>query len=184
MKDLIVFMGGPGSGKGTIAANICGVYKMGCIEMGALIRALPQDSDVLRAVTIGNLAPDDAVYELIQQNLDPEQNIILDGFPRTLDQAKWFIRYFSERFNIKILYLSLSEELMKQRIKKRYDEGSNRADDANTDVIARRIKNFNNQTIPAIEWLAQNPDVHFYDIDGSKSIPEVTQHILDILGSK
>lgn len=180
MKDLLVFMGGPGCGKGTVAREVCDIHPMDdCIEMGALFRALPDDSEIVRNISAGNLASDRAVYKLIRENLVPNKNILLDGFPRTINQAKWFVKNYADKFNIKIIYLNTPEQLLKQRIKKRHTEGSGRADDADDHVINTRIKNFNTQTMPAVEWLRGARGIQFFDIDGAPAPDVITNNIMN-----
>ena len=88
----------------------------------------------------------------------------MDGFPRTLTQAKWLIENYADKFDIKIIFLNISEQTMMAHIQKRIKEGGNRKDDADETAVRKRIAVFKTTTMPAIEWLKSVPTIVFYDI--------------------
>jgi adenylate kinase family enzyme len=114
----------------------------------------------------------------IPDNID----VVLDGFPRKISQAQWLIDNYAERFDIYVLYLSVSKDILIQRINKRIVEGSKRADDASPEIIRKRLDNYFKITIPAIDWLSKLPDVHFFEIDANGSIEENYSDIITALG--
>lgn len=93
---MLVLMGPPGVGKGTQAAMLEEELGLPQVSTGDLLRAARRDgSDIgLRAAEFmdaGRLVPDDLVVALIERRLqssDAESGAILDGFPRTVDQAE------------------------------------------------------------------------------------------------
>ena len=167
---MIVLMGGQGAGKGSIANVMKSEHEYKHIESGALFRALPTDSEIAKIIARGELVPDSELFKLMESNISDDGDIILDGFPRTLPQAQWLVEKYADKFNIHVLYLDLSEELMIFRINKRIREGGGRADDADTAAVRRRLDTFWQITVPAIEWLRTAPGIKFSDIDASQTI--------------
>ncbi|MBO7066475.1 MAG: nucleoside monophosphate kinase [Alphaproteobacteria bacterium] len=167
---MIVMMGGQGAGKGSLATIMKSEHTYKHIESGALFRALPADSEIAKIIARGELVPDSELFKLMESQITDDSDIILDGFPRTLDQAKWLVQKYANQFNIHVLYLDLSEEIMMFRINKRINEGGGRADDADTAAVRRRLDTFWKVTVPAIEWLRTAPGIKFSDIDASQTL--------------
>jgi adenylate kinase len=107
---------------------------------------------------------DDDLFPIIAQYITKNDDLILDGFPRTLGQAHWFIENYADKFNIKIIFLNITENTMIAHIKKRVKEGGNRSDDNDEKAVQKRIAAFKSTTMPAIEWLSRQPNIKFYDI--------------------
>ena len=167
---MIVMMGGQGAGKGSLAAIMKTEHEYKHIESGALFRNLPADSEIAKIMARGELVPDSELFKLMTTHIDPKTDIILDGFPRTLPQAQWLVEKYANVFDIHVLYLELSEEIMMFRINKRINEGGGRADDANMAAVRRRLDTFWNVTVPAIDWLRTAPGIKFSVIDASQTL--------------
>jgi len=167
---MIVMMGGQGAGKGSLAAIMKNEHEYKHIESGALFRALPADSEIAKIMARGELVPDSELFKLMAQHITDDADIILDGFPRTLPQAQWLVDNYADKFDIHVLYLNLSEEIMMFRINKRINEGGGRADDADTAAVRRRLDTFWKITVPAIEWLRTAPGIKFSKIDASQTL--------------
>lgn len=161
---MIVFMGGQGSGKGTFAKKLLEQQKFNYIEAGAILRAMPSDSDIKQKISRGELLDDEDLFPIIAPHITTNNDTILDGFPRTLGQAKWLIEKFDDKFNIKVIFLNISEATMLAHIQKRIKDGENRTDDTDTNAVQKRIAAFKTTTMPAIEWLSTVPSISFYDI--------------------
>lgn len=161
--NMIVFMGGQGSGKGTFANLLLKQGAYNYVEAGAILRNMPQDSDVYKKIMRGELLSDDELFPIIAKHITTDSDLILDGYPRTLGQAKWLIENYADKFNIKIIFLNISEATMIAHIKKRIAEGGNRTDDKDETAVRKRIAAFKSTTMPAIEWLSHQPNVQFYD---------------------
>ncbi len=161
---MIVFMGGQGSGKGTFAHRLLQQHDYNYIEMGEILRQLPENSALRKKIMGGELAKDEELFPIISEYIGGNTDIILDGFPRTIGQAKWLIANFADKFDIKVVFLNITEEKMIAHIKNRIKEGGNRADDADEAVVHKRIESFKTITMPAIDWLRNEPSVKFYDI--------------------
>ena len=93
----LIFLGAPGAGKGTQAARISAALAIPAISTGDIIRSAIKEGTPLglefkRYTDAGSLVPDDLVCALVKERLlkpDCEKGFILDGFPRTLEQAKF-----------------------------------------------------------------------------------------------
>ncbi len=166
-KEIIVMMGGPGVGKGTFSQMLMTKRPFEHIEAGALLRAEPVDSPIGKLISGGDLVPDELVCNLIQPQLDEKNDIILDGFPRTLGQAKWLVKNYANKYNIHVLFLNTNEQTLIKRIQKRVNEGSTRSDDSATRIIKHRLENFQKITMPAVNWLRTAPDIKFSEIDAA-----------------
>lgn len=162
--DMIVFMGGQGSGKGTFAHMLLDKHNYNYIEAGAILRQMPADSEIGKKVANGELINDKDLFAIMSEQIKPDASIILDGFPRSLSQAKWLIDNYADKFNIKIVFLNISEKTMMAHINKRILEGGNRKDDSDENAVRKRIESFKAVTMPAIQWLSENSDVKFFDI--------------------
>jgi adenylate kinase len=173
MQKIVIIIGGPGSGKGTIAELLMRSHKFNYIETGALFRSLLQHSDIARIMACGGLIPDEKIFPLIIEHTDNNNDIIFDGFPRNIIQAKWLL----ENFNacISVIYLKLSKSIMIERIHKRLNDGSTRNDDSKDDIILRRLNAFENETLPAIEFLRKTSCINFLELDGSKTPDEIAK---------
>ena len=92
----IILLGAPGSGKGTLAKNIVNGFKIPQISTGDILRANIQFGTLLGKkakayMDRGELVPDELVIDILKQRLeekDCSKGFILDGFPRTINQAK------------------------------------------------------------------------------------------------
>ena len=162
--EMIVFMGGQGSGKGTFANLLRKQHDYNYVEAGAILRAMPSDSDIKQKISRGELVGDADLFPIISQHISTDKDIIMDGFPRTIGQAKWLIDNYADKFDIKVIFLNISEETMLAHIQNRIKEGGNRADDADEVAVRKRIAAFKSTTIPAIQWLSTLNNVKFYDI--------------------
>lgn len=91
-----IFLGPPGAGKGTLAAAVSALYGIPHISTGEIFRAAikaqtPLGKKVKAIIDSGALVGDDITVELIRDRLaqsDAKNGFILDGFPRTINQAK------------------------------------------------------------------------------------------------
>jgi adenylate kinase len=94
MFTRIVLLGPPGSGKGTQTERLCKELGFAHISTGDLLREavrsqMPLGIKAKKFMDAGDLVPDDLVIELIKLKLDQcPKGFVLDGFPRTLEQAK------------------------------------------------------------------------------------------------
>jgi len=108
MKKIIIFLGVPGSGKGTQAKKIVSKYNYGHISTGDLLRALdkneqadPEDKQMLADMKAGKMVADTLIYKLafqeIKKYLDQGRGVVLDGAIRNREQAKTYQQFFQEQ---------------------------------------------------------------------------------------
>ena len=171
LKNIIIILGGPGSGKGTVATELMRGHEYNYIETGALFRNLPDDSEVAQIMMRGDLIPDEKIFPLIEWEAQGPRDILFDGFPRNVAQAEWMLSYFNA--NITALYLHIPESVMIERIHNRLAQGSGRADDARDEIVRRRLGTFKKETLPMIEFLQKATGVKFFEIDATLTIPKV-----------
>lgn len=177
-SKIIVLMGGPGAGKGTFAKILRTNHDYKYIETGALLRTMPPESEIGRTIAAGNLVPDNALFDIIASHLTGDTDILLDGFPRTIGQAQWLIDNYADKFDIHVLYTNVPTDIIIKRLTKRFNEGSQRADDGNPEIVQRRINNFINTTMPAIDWLRDAPGIKFSDVDVSGELDDNIKNIM------
>ena len=169
-RKMIVLMGGQGVGKRTHARRLIDENGYKYVEAGAILRELPPESPVAQIMARGELVPDDKLFVIIGDAINQVNNadMIVDGFPRTIGQAKWLVQQYSSKYDIHIIYLNVPEKIMLQRIENRINQGGGRADDADATIVRRRLDNFWKTTMPAIEWLRTAPGIQFSDVDVSQ----------------
>ncbi len=133
MKKILIFIGPPGSGKGTQAKLLAKKYGYKHISTGDLFRALATDQNAnekekqaLEEMKAGKLVPDWLVYSLafkeIKKNLDANVGVVLDGAIRNLEQAQEYQKFFEKNaWNNEVLAVevALSDEESFNRLTKR-----------------------------------------------------------------
>ncbi len=179
---MLIFMGPPGVGKGTFARMLCAHHKYNYIETGEILRAAGRRTPTIAArLARGELMPDSQLYPLLSDKIDTRHNMLLDGFPRTLPQAKWLTTNYADIFDMHVIYLDLPTDLIPGRIAKRRREGVNRSDDISMDIIQHRIDTFFKTTMPAIEWMRTAPNVKFSRVCAIGSADENFAEIMTAL---
>lgn len=176
----IVLFGPPGAGKGTQAEKLVSKYNLVHLSTGDIFRANIKGETELGKLAKtyidgGDLVPDEVTIKMLESEVDKNPNaegFIFDGFPRTTPQAE-ALEVFLNGKNTAIsvmLALNVSEqELIKRLLLRGKDSG--RADDANEEVIANRIKVYNEQTAVVADFY--NAQDKFEKIDGVGSIEEI-----------
>ena len=160
MKYYIMF-GPPGAGKGTHAVALRDKYNLCHLSTGELLRAEIAAGTGLgrqaqKLIEGGNLVPDEVVEKMIAKrfnSITDVEGFLLDGFPRTLGQAKDLDQMLAERGDSVTAVISrmIPDEMVHQRIRRRAAiEG--RADDASDVVIQNRINTYHAQTEPLIDY--------------------------------
>ena len=183
----ILLLGPQGSGKGTQAERIARTYGIPHIATGDMLRAaMAAGTELGRRVKpiydAGELVPDDLMIELIRERLsepDAEEGLVLDGFPRTPEQAEALDDMLLEigRPLDVVFDLQIDEPTAVERLLGRArDEG--RTDDT-PEAIATRLELFRKKTLPVIEhYRAQGKVV---GIHAAGTVNEVFNEIQEAL---
>lgn len=133
MKKILIFIGPPGSGKGTQAKLLAQRYGFKHISTGDLLRALStneqaseQQKKALEEMKAGKLVPDWLIYELafaaVKENLDAGMGVVLDGAIRNLEQAQKYQEFFEQNGwgdEVLAVEVALSDEEAFNRLTKR-----------------------------------------------------------------
>lgn len=212
----IMFIAPPAAGKGTQAELLTEKYHIPHISTGDILRDIAkEDSEVgqyvFETLASGNLVKDEITYKLIQERLnksDCKNGYIIDGFPRTLEQA---IEYDMILKNLnykvgKVILIDIDEKILEKRITgRRVCENCNsifnindpenspeiesvcdncggklyqRKDD-NLEAFQRRYSTYLEKTKPIIDHY-KNQNV-LYTVDGNNSVEKVFEQVEKII---
>lgn len=186
---VVLVLGGPGSGKGTLCDSLVGGLGFRHISVGELLRAeVASGSDLGKEVEAimqsGGLVSDELALRIVRSSLDSRPyagtavNVLLDGFPRTMDQAKLFEEDVCPVS--KIIWLTCEDEaVLIERILSR-GRLSGRADD-NAESVAERLKTFKENTAPILEFYQGRNDGKLALLDASLSPDEVFNNVKLVL---
>jgi adenylate kinase len=182
---IIVLLGPPGSGKGTLAKGLIKDYDFQHISTGDLIRN-SEDKELKKIIANGKMIPDDKMLEILKEKvkeLDLEKNIAFDGFPRNIEQSKMLDKMLGKLglgLNYAI-FLDLPREEAIDRLKKRAKE-EGRKDDASFETINKRFDEYLEKTLPLVELYTKNRKVK--KIGSSEGKDVVLSNVVDALGLK
>jgi len=131
----------------------------------------------------GKLVPDEVVIGMISNKLDSNpqaKGFIFDGFPRTVAQAEALDQLLiSKKTQISgMIALEVEEQELEKRLLLR-GKDSGRADDANPEIIRKRIIEYNTKTAPVAEYYRQQGK--FQKVDGIGSIDEIFNEICQVI---
>lgn len=174
-KPKIVFvLGGPGSGKGTQCGRLVENFGFDHFSAGDLLRAEVKAGGergelIAELIKEGKLVPGHITLELLNKAIQGStaSYILIDGFPRKLNQAGSFEKDVSD-FEF-VLFFDCPEEEMERRLLER-GQTSGRTDD-NTESIRKRFKTFVESSMPVIEYYEALGKVR--RIEATKSIDDV-----------
>ena len=191
MKSLVVliFLGPPGSGKGTQAEILTDKLNFTHLSIGDLLRENIANNTKLGKlasdyVNSGELVPDELIIDLMDSYITELKNennvsgIILDGFPRTINQAKALENKTNQlNVNIKaVLNLDITDQKILNRL-----EGRGREDDK-PELIKNRLKVYRNQTEPLLEFYRERSLLE--TINGDQLEADVSSAIINVLKAK
>jgi adenylate kinase len=215
----IIIFGPPGAGKGTQSSFLVEKQNMFQLSTGDLLRAeLKSGSDLSKQLKEimdeGKLVSDDIINNLIEKKIsDPsiKNNIIFDGFPRNLDQAKsldQMLKKYDQKISA-IINLKVDYSVLVKRIsgrvscsicKKPFNEFFDppvdpkncansqcetreliKRSDDNESTVTNRLKTYDEQTLPILDYYREKGIVK--DVDAMKAINEVTDEIKAIISN-
>ena len=184
-----ILFGPPGAGKGTQAKMLIDKFNIVQISTGDMLRdEVKSQSDLGKsAKTImdrGDLVSDNIIIAMIKKRIkmsDCNNGFILDGFPRTLNQAIE-LDGLLEDLKIKIdnvIQIEVDENLLLERINKRALENESIRNDDNSSILKNRIIVYKKDTMPVIDYYKNLKKLN--TINGMQSIEKVSRDILNIL---
>lgn len=216
MRKIIIMVGPPGSGKGTQAKKIAAKYGYTHLSTGDMLRSLAtkiqlsaDEQEAVEKIKTGQLVSDVLIYRLVFDRIETAiaagGGVVLDGVPRTVEQASTLQKFFEEKnfaSEVVVLEIRLSDEEAFNRLATRRvcskcgeiipatmaslsacpkcsGELVVRSDD-NEEIVKQRIEKQGNKALA--------PIVNFYStlgiltsIDGSQPIEEVEKDIDAVL---
>ena len=210
----IILMGLPGAGKGTQASEIVKKFPIPHISTGDMFRkAIKDETDLGKEAKSymdrGELVPDEVTVGIVKERIsedDAKKGFLLDGFPRTIEQAEALNNIMSEldREIDAVINIEVPEEELMNRLTGRricencgttyhlvfnppkvdgicdIDGGKlYQREDDNPETVSNRLSVNVKQSKPILEYY--NEKGVLKNIDGSKDIEEVTNDVIDIL---
>ena len=208
----LILLGPPGAGKGTQAQFICKHFQIIQISTGDMLRQAVADNtplgqQVAGIMKAGAYVPDDLMIALVADRIhhpDCQNGFILDGFPRTLPQARAL-----QSSDIKIdfvLNIDVPDDILIKRLSaRRVHPGSGRVynlefnppqipdqddvtgealvqrDDDKEETVTRRLKVFREQTQPVIEFYKQLDVPPYVSVNGNSAVAKVQADILAVI---
>ncbi|MFZ8863471.1 MAG: adenylate kinase [Thermocrinis sp.] len=204
---ILVFLGPPGAGKGTQAKLLS--QRMGFLHLstGDLLREAVKNQTPLgkkakEYMDRGELVPDELIVQLIEETMPKDGNVILDGFPRTVNQAlalEEMLRVKGEKIS-KVLFFDVPDEVIIDRLSGRrvcskcgavYHVKYNppkvegvcdlcggtlvQRDDDKEEVVRKRLEVYRKQTQPLIEFYQKRGII--YKLDAGKGVEELFEEV-------
>ena len=162
----LLFMGPPGAGKGTQANIICDLYGIPQISTGEILRAAVKAGTQMgikahEFMNAGKLVPDEVVIGIVKDRIaqpDAAKGYVLDGFPRTIEQAKALDEILAQMNQGLDAALNLSVK---------------------DDELIKRLNTYNKQTLPLIDYYKNKGLLK--EIDGLGEMTEITSRMKKIL---
>ena len=179
MLNLVLF-GPPGAGKGTQSQKLIEKYKLIHLSTGDILRGEISNNTALgieakKLMDQGILVPDEVVIGMISNKLDANKDangFIFDGFPRTISQAEALDNLLASKNSAisGMIALEVDNQELQTRLLARGKE-SGRPDDANEDIIRKRIEEYNSKTAPVANFYKSQGK--YSSINGIGSIDEI-----------
>jgi len=179
----LIFLGPPGSGKGTQSQILALYLNIPHISTGEILRQAMKDQTALGIkaqsyVDSGELVPDQLVQDLVEERLsqpDAKSGWILDGFPRKVTQAT-FLESLLQKTNQggeRVVNLDAPDDIVVERLLAR-----GRKDDSEQ-VIRRRLEVYRDETAPLIDYYRQRQNL--LTVNGNQSPEDVTSELKNVI---
>ena len=175
---MIIFFGPAGSGKSLQGQILAAREDWQWLSSGQILRG-SNDVHLQEIMQTGQLIPDEKMDQIIGEALDnvaDKDKLILDGFPRDIDQARWLIEKGYIRGNSKDLAIIVDvpvEALIKRL------SGRGRADDT-PEIIEQRLNVYDHEISQILDYLSSQ-SVKILRVDGSGKVGEIHDHLMEEL---
>ena len=177
----LLLIGAPGSGKGTQAERLAERFNITHISSGDLlrqhVRGQTSIGETIKAyVDAGDLVPDSVVLDMLRKPVvaaAESGGYVLDGFPRTVDQAKAAFEV-AHSLGVEVqaaVHLDVPDEELIRRLLAR-----GRGSDDSAEVIAHRLQVYREKTIPLLEYYAGRE--WMFAVDGTRPAGQVHEDIV------
>lgn len=190
----LILLGPPGAGKGTQAVRIAKRLGVPHLSTGDMLRAAVAagselGSRVKETMAGGGLVGDDVVTRVVAERIeapDAMAGFVLDGFPRTIEQAKALDLVFAERALRldAVLEIRVDEAALLDRILKRSHEAAQRGEparaDDNPDALRSRLEAYHTQTAPLTNYYGGRGLLKC--VDGMQPIEAVSKRLAEAIG--
>lgn len=184
----VLFIGGPGAGKGTQSARLAAFFGLTHLSSGDLLRKHVAEGTALGQrvqafMDRGDLVPDQIVMDMLRKPVlaaSRTGGYILDGFPRTAEQAEAAYLVASE-LGVEVqvaVHLRVDHEVLVERLLGR----GRGADDNDRAVIEHRIEVYDQQTTPLVKYYAVREEL--ITVDGGRSVDEVSWALVSALQAR
>lgn len=199
---MIIILGPPGSGKGTQTRLVAAKTNRPYFSAGDTLKIYANNHpEIKETIRQGGLIEQDEVsHYLMITGLNLGQNVIFDGFPRTVKQCHYLCKTMSTNQIEKIFILDVSEEEVERRLIARYIcnschktysflsfccniENIRRADDLFQESIKKRYNGFTSNIKPILEIFKSN-NIPTHYIHGQRQIEEITSDIIEMINKE
>jgi adenylate kinase len=172
---VILLMGIAGSGKGTQGKMLADTRGFHLISMGEVLRMYVTGRQRERMLA-GELLDDQEIINIVDRvlrSLPSGEEVLLDGFPRTIPQAQWLLEQVrAGRFGLKMAFhLVASRQAVKDRLMKR-----GRIDDKEA-AIEARFNEYEHSTMPLLAWLSAH-GVNIVEVNAERSVEVVNADLV------
>ncbi|HYK92140.1 MAG TPA: adenylate kinase [Acidobacteriota bacterium] len=212
----IIFLGPPGAGKGTQAWRVSQDLGLPSISTGDMFREELKNQTELGKkaqsyMESGGLVPDEVVDAMVKSRLsrpDVQSGLILDGYPRTLQQAKFLQEVLAgEGARVLVIGMHVEDEVLVERLAARFtcpkcgkmfnvkfnpSEAGDRCDvcgtplvlrkDDSPEVVRERLAVYRRQTKPLIQYYQDRG--LYVEVDGDESVDAIFDNIMKIVRQK
>lgn len=179
-----MMLGLQGSGKGTQAELLSNYLGIPTISPGVLFRSEVKrgtglGTEIQKFIEAGDIVPAETVNQVMHERLqeeDTEKGVVIDGFPRTHEQAAALDKILGEmgRNVTDVVYLKVSDEVAILRM-----EGRKRADDT-PEVMRHRLELYHKDTEPLIEYYRERGILK--EVNGEGTVSDIEEEIRETLG--
>lgn len=187
---ILILFGPPGAGKGTQAVKIAEKYSWKHVSTGDILRAevsqgTPLGQKVKNVMEAGQLVSDELLISIMESVFIKNGSVggvVLDGFPRTLNQAKG-LETMLNKMNKKIsMVLSLDvneDELIKRLLNRAVEQG--RKDDTE-EVIKNRLIQYHDHTKPLLDHYKEKGLLK--EVYGQGNVDDIFQNLTKVIGTQ